>query len=145
MKRNRSTILVVDDSADDYLAISRAFSRCDIKGLELEHSRSGDHALQRVCGTEIKPELPDLLLLDLNMPGRNGLQVLKEIRDNQRAGLLPIVVMTNSLNPTDIEDCYRAGANSFIQKPMEFGSLVSVAAAIHKYWFEVSVTLTRAK
>jgi CheY-like chemotaxis protein len=81
--------------------------------------------------------LPGLLLLDLNMPRKDGREALKEIKSDPRLRSIPIVILTTSKAEEDIFRAYDLGVNSFIVKPVTFRSLVDLTLALNKYWFEI--------
>ncbi|WP_373695810.1 response regulator [Brunnivagina elsteri] len=80
---------------------------------------------------------PGLILLDLNMPKKDGREALKEIKNDPKLKQIPVIVLTTSKAEEDIYHTYDLGANSFIIKPMDFESLVEVMRTIGKYWFEI--------
>jgi CheY-like chemotaxis protein len=79
---------------------------------------------------------PSLILLDINMPRKDGKQILKELKENILWRHIPIIMFTTSKSPEDIRICYELGANSFIVKPSSFENLVDVTNIIGKYWME---------
>ena len=81
---------------------------------------------------------PSLILLDLNLPGTDGREVLRRIKQDDSLKLIPIVVFTTSNNPKDIEVCYRYGVNSYIVKPIDFAQLKRDIQILVDYWFEVA-------
>ncbi|MCZ7583866.1 MAG: response regulator [Deltaproteobacteria bacterium] len=85
---------------------------------------------------------PGLVLLDLNMPRKDGMEVIEEIRSQEGLKRLPVVVLTTSEQPEDVERCYALGANAFVTKPVEMGRLVRVIRELYHYWFDV-VSLPR--
>lgn len=87
---------------------------------------------------------PGLIILDLNMPKKDGREALREIRANPDLRKIPVVVFTTSTADTDISRVYELGANSFISKPVAFNSLVDVMKAIGQYWFSVVVLPAKA-
>src|SRR5205807_6226860 len=78
---------------------------------------------------------PGLILLDLNMPRKDGREVLREIKEDPELRLIPVVVLTTSKADTDIASIYSLGANSFINKPVQFDALVGLMDILGKYWF----------
>jgi CheY-like chemotaxis protein len=80
---------------------------------------------------------PDLILLDLNMPRKDGREALKEIKSNPELRRIPVVILTTSKEEADILSTYDLGANSFIKKPVTFESLVDVVKTLAKYWFQI--------
>jgi CheY-like chemotaxis protein len=106
------------------------------------HCASGDLALDYLYrqgaykDLKISPR-PSLVLLDLNLPGTDGRQVLEEIKKDRSLRTIPVIVFTTSSDRRDIAACYRAGANSYIQKPVDLAGLVTAIQRIRDFWFEV--------
>ncbi|WP_173586049.1 response regulator [Methylogaea oryzae] len=75
-----------------------------------------------------------MILLDINLPKINGLEVLKRIRANAATRMAPVVVLTSSTEDSDVRECYRLGANSYIQKPVDFGEFIKAVGNISNYW-----------
>ena len=97
-----------------------------------------DYLYRRGAYTDLNDAcLPGLILLDLNMPRKDGREALKEIRSDPRLRHIPIVVLTTSKAEEDILRTYDLGVNSFIIKPVTFESLVDIIRALAKYWFEI--------
>ena len=86
---------------------------------------------------------PNLILLDLNMPKKDGREALREIKSDTELRKIPVIILTTSRADTDIARTYDLGANSFISKPVAFDALVKVMKAIGQYWFEVVVPAPR--
>ena len=126
-------ILVVEDEQDiadvllDYLRHA---------GYAPEHAADGRTALQVLTA----PQPPDLTLLDVMLPGIDGLEVLRRIRADQRTALLPVVVLTTSREPLDLAQAYRLGANSYIRKPVDFDRFERAIGLIGHYWLELNET-----
>jgi CheY-like chemotaxis protein len=134
----QAVILLADDSEEDILLIRQAFQKANISN-PFQVVQSGEEAISYLSGerkysNRAEYPLPDLLLLDLKMPGTDGFQVLRWIR--QRAGLeaLRIVVLTSSEQIRDVNQAYRLGANSFMVKPMDFQDFVELSRVLHDYW-----------
>ncbi|MEN6441053.1 MAG: response regulator [Syntrophobacter sp.] len=142
------TILIADDDQDDRLLIREAFIEnklpYDVRFVE-DGEALMDYLLQRgkYSASDAAPG-PGLILLDLNMPGMDGREVLKEIRANARLRHIPIVVLTTSHEAEDIYQSYTVGANSFITKPNTFEAISQLINSIGKYWLEI-VELPRDK
>jgi CheY-like chemotaxis protein len=86
-----------------------------------------------------KTKRPDLVLLDLNLPRKNGREVLREIKGNERLTLIPVVVLTRSDSPTDVAACYGLHANAFVTKPRDFDEFESAVARISEFFGGVAV------
>src|SRR5262245_41582628 len=137
----RKIILMADDDADDRLLAQDALSECKTAG-ELRCVENGeellDYLLRRGAYTDSdKSPKPGLILLDLNMPKKDGRDALREIKLDPELRKIPVVVLTTSRADTDINRIYDLGANSFIAKPVSFDSLVDVMKLLNHYWFEM--------
>jgi len=82
---------------------------------------------------------PGVILLDLNMPGTDGRDVLLEIKSEMTLKSIPVIVLTTSTDERDIQDCYQAGANSYIQKPVDLAGFVESIQRLKDYWFEIVI------
>lgn len=133
-------ILMADDDADDRLLTREAFQENKLKN-DLKFVEDGeqlmDYLLHRNGYDANNAPRPGLILLDLNMPRKDGRQALKEIKSNPALKRIPIVVLTTSKAEEDIIKSYELGVNSFITKPVSFDSLVKVTARLGHYWFEI--------
>jgi CheY-like chemotaxis protein len=133
-----AVILVADDSEDDLLLIRRAFQKADISN-PLHTVQSGEEAIAYLSGeaqysNRAEYPLPDLFLLDLNMPGTDGFDVLRWIRLHPGLQPLRIVVLTSSDHIRDVNQAYVLGANSFMLKPMDFQDFVELSRVLHDHW-----------
>ena len=134
-------ILMADDDADDRLLAKDALAECRLAN-ELHFVENGEELLDylhrrgKFVNLAQSPR-PGLILLDLNMPKKDGREALKEIKDDPRLRTIPVVVLTTSRADTDISRIYELGANSFITKPVSFDSLVEVMKILGRYWFEI--------
>jgi CheY-like chemotaxis protein len=137
------TILIADDDSDDRLLAEDALKECGV-GAELQFVNDGVELmnyLQRKgkFATDVDAPKPSLIILDLNMPRKDGREALQEIKADASLRKIPVVVLTTSTSDTDITRVYELGANSFISKPVAFNVLVSVMKAIGEYWFQIVV------
>jgi CheY-like chemotaxis protein len=125
-------ILHVEDNADDVLLVKMAFRRANV-GAALEVASDGDKAIKYL---ETCPHgmLPLCVLLDVKLPSLSGLEVLIWIRKNQSTRRLPVIMLTSSLLPGDVNQAYDLGANSYLIKPPNLESLVELAKTIDLYW-----------
>jgi CheY-like chemotaxis protein len=133
-------LLIADDDENDYVLLNCAARRaqlpaqlCWVKdGLELLEYLRG----QGCYRDSANYPKPAVVLLDLNMPRKNGRDTLQEIRQDPGLRSLPVVIFTTSKSTEEIQFTYEAGANSFITKPPEFQHLVEIMEVLKRYWFE---------
>jgi CheY-like chemotaxis protein len=130
--RQPASILIVDDDADDREIIKDAFCANNDK-TEYVPLENGD-ALLQYLHEKGSNGLPALIMLDLNMPGKDGREALREIKSNSTFQKIPIVVFTTSSSDHDKQMSYESGANCFVTKPDTFDKLVEVTGAILKLW-----------
>jgi len=136
-------ILIVEDSAEDFETTLRSFKKSGIKN-PIFHCETGDEALDFLnhrgsYADATKAPRPGIILLDLNMPGTDGREILKFIKTEKATRTIPVVVLTTSNDNTDVRRCYEDGANSYIQKPVNLEKLVQAIACLKKYWFEIVI------
>ncbi len=130
-------ILLADDDSDDRLLVQDALSESQL-GAELNWVENGEQLLKYLERKDkyASAPRPALILLDLNMPRKDGREALREIKSNPAWRRIPVVVFTTSKADTDIAGLYDLGANSFVTKPVQFDRLVAVMKQLHGYWFE---------
>ena len=138
----RSLLLIVEDSNEDFEALQRLLRRSPTQIL-MQRCVNGDQALAFLYRTGHYQERtsaprPGLIVLDLNLPGIDGREVLRQIKQDVKLKTIPIVVFTTSNNPKDIADCYQYGVNSYIVKPIDFVQLKHNIKVLVEYWFEVT-------
>lgn len=134
MDLTERNILLVEDSPEDAEALIRAFRRAGIAN-PIVHLADGDLALAYFRDLGSAPR-PVLVLLDLNLPGTDGRDVLTRLKSAEATRDIPVLVLTSSANERDVAACYRSGANSYLQKPVAFADLLRTAEAILGYWFQ---------
>jgi two-component system, response regulator len=131
-------ILLVEDNPDDVDLTLRAFKQNNISN-KVVVARDGIEALDYLMGTGMYADrnvkdLPVVVLLDLKLPKIDGLGVLKQIRSNEITRLLPVVILTSSLEEMDLINSYRLGANSYVRKPVDFTQFVDAIKLLGLYW-----------
>jgi CheY-like chemotaxis protein len=133
-------ILMADDDEDDRMMTEKAMRKNRLSN-ELKFTVDGedlmDYLLHRNSYNADSAPVPDLILLDLNMPRKDGIEALKEIKSNKKLKSIPVIVLTTSSAEEDIIKSYHLGVNSFITKPVTFEGLVKVVKDIDDYWFEL--------
>jgi len=143
-----NVILMADDDDDDRLLTRDAVTEAGLNG-DLHFVENGEELLDYLCHrgkyqSPAEAPRPGLILLDLNMPLKDGREALKEIRADPELRMIPVVVLTTSKADTDIGAIYELGANSFISKPFQFEALVGVMKMLGQYWFNtVELPATR--
>lgn len=137
-------ILLVEDNENDVLLIKRAFRKAKIAP-PMAIATDGDEALAYLARTGEyadgqKYPIPLLILLDLKLPRRSGLEVLEWIRQQPKLRHLLVVVLTSSQENSDLDRAYELGVNSYLVKPVYFQDLVSLIELIDAYWFKTNKT-----
>jgi CheY-like chemotaxis protein len=138
------TILIVEDSDDDYDATVRALTRGTNLKNPIHRCEDGEETLDYLMrrGRYASPNdlpRPGIILLDLNMPGMDGRRVLDRIKSDANLKAIPTIVMTNSIDERDINDCYSMGANTYVQKPLDWTGFFDAVKRLKEYWFEIAV------
>lgn len=127
-------ILLVEDNPGDVRLIEEAFRQA-----ELDHTyrafTTGSEALEYLFESDDRP-LPDLVFLDLDLPGDDGCEVLRKIRDDSQLQCLPVIMLTGSRDADDIMRCYSATANAYLTKPTDPKEFVSLVKAVKHFWFD---------
>lgn len=124
-------VLLVEDSPEDIEAVRRTLATSSPDAV-LESLADGDRALERLLDPDRRR--PDLVLIDLNIPGQHGLSVLRAVRTRAVLADVPLVVLTSSTNPGDIQDCYGAGATSYLFKPVDLALFQVVLRGAFDHW-----------
>ena len=137
-------ILLVEDNPDDIELTRIAFEQAKVANLLRvvgDGAEALDYLFARGRHADRDPaELPSLVLLDLNLPKVNGREVLQAIRANEATRALPVVVMTTSAEPFDIDATYALGVNSYIRKPVDFEQFVWAVKQVGLYWLVLNET-----
>jgi len=140
-KKKSIIILVADDDAEDRMLVKEALEENRLKN-DLHFVENGEelidylHNRGKFTDKDVYPT-PGLILLDLNMPKKDGREALKEIKEDPHLRLIPVVVLTTSKAEEDILKTYNLGVSSFITKPVTFSALVDIMKTLSAYWFEI--------
>jgi len=136
-------ILLIEDSPEDFEMTVRSLQKAGLKN-PIRHCCDGDDALDYLYhrgayANSSDAQRPGIIFLDLNMPGTDGREVLDDLKKNSDLKLIPVIVLTTSGDQRDMQDCYRMGANSYMQKPLNFSGFMNAMSELKDYWFEVVV------
>ncbi len=123
-------ILVAEDNEDDYLLMRDAVEENQLHA-ELEWVKDGVELMARLQSGPY----PELIILDLKMPRKNGAEALQEIKTHPKLKLIPVIIFSTSNSETDIQKCYELGANTYIQKPVGFVLFAETMQTVYDYWF----------
>jgi CheY-like chemotaxis protein len=132
------SILVAEDDADDRVLLADAFAESGVV-VALDFVTDGVELMQRLAlrDSDVNLGLPDLVLLDLNMPRMDGREALRAIREHERLRHLPVIILTTSKAELDIRVSYQLGANSYVTKPRRFDELIAVLRSLERYWMDI--------
>jgi two-component system response regulator len=138
-----AVILMVEDNVMDVELTLDAFSQVGFKN-KIEVARTGEEALDYIFtrgkfADRKGSPLPDLILLDLKLPGISGHEVLAELKTKESLKRIPIIILTSSREEGDRAICYDSGANSYLVKPVDFAEFIRVVRAISDYWLTLNV------
>ena len=138
METTSRPILLIEDNPMDVDLTRRAFKRRKVIN-PLEVARDGQEALDYIQRWEAGETIPAVILLDINIPKVNGLDVLRVLKSTPLSQKMPVIVLTSSSEDVDIEAAYQLGANSYIVKPVDFEKFFEVAAHIDLYWNVINI------
>ena len=141
-------ILLVEDNPDDVEITRRALTRSRLAN-DLHVTRDGQEALDFLFrlgqyGNGADTPRPDLILLDLNLPKVNGIEVLERIRANEHVSIIPVIMLTASEREEDVARSYKLGSNTYISKPVEFEKFLHAIELIGEYWIVVATLPPKA-
>jgi CheY-like chemotaxis protein len=132
-------ILLVEDNPDDVVITQRALQRSRVAN-ELHITRDGQDALNFLerAGEWTGAPRPDLILLDVNLPRANGMEVLEHIRSKPELSVIPVIMLTASDREEDVVRSYQLGSNTYIQKPVEFEKFLRALDVLGEYWIVIA-------
>lgn len=134
-----TSILLVEDNLDDILLLQRAWHKSHLHhNLVIAHDgqEALDYLFHEAGAQDVRPAL---IVLDLNLPRVSGMEVLAQVRRDARYHLVPIVVLTSSLEHEDILRCYGLGANSYLRKPVDYQAFIEISRQLTEYWLQLNV------
>ncbi len=135
-----SFILLIEDCEEDYEAFLRAMK---LVGWETEIYRCGNGDQALTCLSQMKESqtapLPGLIFLDLDLPGKDGREVLAAIKNDDILKMIPVIIFTTSHNAADVKWCYQNGANCYLQKPLELQQLKEILQSAKTFWLETAI------
>lgn len=132
-------ILLVEDNEGDVLLIKEALSEKKIIH-NLIHQRDGERAwdyLQNISLDKKEADMPDLAILDINVPKLNGLQLLQKIKADEKLKTVPVIILTTSSSLSDIQKAYEGYANCYITKPVDVNDFLNVVLSIENFWLSI--------
>jgi len=133
MTTKKVDILLVEDVPADVKLISIAL-QSTIPDIQIRVARDGEEGWN-----ELKAARPDYLLLDLNIPKKTGVELLRDIRSDPDLRTLPVIIMTNSTSPKDVNAAYEAYCNAYVRKPVGFEKILEAVEVIRKFWMELAI------
>ncbi len=139
--KSHITIVMADDDDDDYLLTKKALKESKLLN-KLHRVKDGEELIEYLrhegeYANQDTYERPGIILLDLNMPRKDGREALKEIKSDPKLSNIPVVVFTTSKAEEDVYKTYQLGVNSFITKPVTFDNLIKVMQTLGTYWLEI--------
>ena len=134
-------ILMVDDNPADIDLVDEGLARCKVK-VELCSVQDGAQAVEFLQSWDAA--LPNMVLLDVNLPKKGGRVVLRSIKNDPRLRWLPVVMFSTSKAPSDICSCYESGANSYVVKPGCLSEFFSAVRSLSEYWLECAILPARS-
>lgn len=131
-------ILMVEDDKEDVLLTQEALKDAKMSNI-LHVVNNGDEAMEYLQrrGQFSQAERPDLIIMDLNLPGMNGKEILGEIKKDSQLSTIPVVILTTSDANKEISECYRLRANCFIHKPVDLDQFLHVIKSIEDFWLTI--------
>ena len=144
IEARKQIIMVVEDSDDDYEATERGLLRDGRLVNQLIRFETGEAALDHLLcaaddGCADTNLVPGVILLDLNLPGKGGAEFLANIKKIPKLCRIPVVVLTTSGDPRDIQRCYDLGANTYIQKPVDLDRFFAAVGQLRDYWIDLAI------
>ncbi|NCT11102.1 MAG: response regulator [Flavobacteriia bacterium] len=139
MNSRKTHILLVEDNEGDIILTLDAFEESKL-GNEVSVARNGKEALEFLFhkGNFVNAKKPDLVLLDINLPFFNGIEILEKIKTNDDLKKIPVIMLTTSNRPEDIKNAYNNHCNGYIEKPLDMEKFLSVILKIEEFWLQIN-------
>ncbi len=137
MEHKKLSILFIDDNSDHIQILSRAFEKAD-PSITLSYFRDGEGAMNAFTSWK-DLTYPDLIFLDLNLPGRDGKDILKFLKQSERFRQIPVIVLSSSDRMEDVRNAYQLGANTFMSKSIVFGDFFAIVTSVYEYWSTIAL------
>ncbi|HEY9611382.1 response regulator [Allocoleopsis sp.] len=149
MTQSFNPLLVAEDSDEDFEVLHLLMQQMKVQN-PIHRCTNGDKVLDFVyqdgeCSEQHSSSRPSVILLDLNLPGMDGREVLEQLKQDQSLKEIPIVVFTTSSNPKDVEFCYQNGANGYLIKPVDSDELERTVQAFVDYWLQTNIPPTNGR
>ncbi|MGH9627407.1 MAG: response regulator [Bryobacteraceae bacterium] len=144
VERRNLQVLLVEDNEADVRLLREGFKHIKTP-VDLTVAHDGEAALEFLgCkGKHAAAQLPDLILLDLNLPGQSGADVLQQVKTHPELRLIPVIVLTSSSARNDVVSAYRRGANSYLRKPTTLDGLYKLVDSLEQCWFNLALIPSR--
>ena len=144
MNRSFNPLLIAEDSDEDFEVLELLMQQMKVQN-PIHRCTNGDKVLDFIyqegkCGNRRAVPLPSVILLDLNLPGIDGREVLEQLKSDRSFKDIPIVIFTTSSNPKDIKFCYQNGANGYLIKPVDIDELERIVRAFVEYWLQANIS-----
>lgn len=144
MNRSFNPLLIAEDSDEDFEVLKLLMQQMKVQN-PIHRCTNGDKVLDFIyqegeCGDRRSAPLPSAILLDLNLPGTDGREVLEQLKGDRSFKDIPIVIFTTSANPKDIKFCYQNGANGYLIKPVDIDELERIVRAFVEYWLQANIS-----
>lgn len=133
MGEQKIVVLLVEDDPDDVFFVTEAF-KISAPSITVRVARDGEEAISYLLGEEARADRPALVLLDLKLPRKSGLEVLQSFRRDPGAAPVPVIVLTSSQSDADIRRAYELGANSYLVKPLDADAQLAMIKSLLSYW-----------
>ena len=139
MSKKLPHILLVEDNEGDVILIEEAFEECNFQS-QLSVARNGQEALDFLYQKNSFEDAtkPDLILLDINLPRFNGHEILHDVKSNPDLKRIPVIMLTTSINETDINKAYENHCNAYISKPLEMEDFINAIIRTTEFWFNIA-------